>query len=238
VTIGNGGDISGAFTLAKAGVQDSSPNGGVLSQQLDLLVQDVTSGTPTTVYSGKLGAMPDQALGTFAAGSTRTYQFTVTVPDLGNTFQGASTSVTYNWSASSSSTTTAASAGGGGGGGGTTITPGPLSGVTLAGTARQNPFKHHGNVLVTLNCAAPCDLTAGGTLSIPNGAAKTYPFGKVRRALSRAGHTVLTLKIPKKAVNPLKKAIAKKRFGIATVKVTGKVGGEPTSAQRTIVLRK
>jgi hypothetical protein len=56
-----------------------------------------------TVYSGALDAVGTVALGTFAAGETRTYDFAATFPDTGagaeNAYQGASVSVTFDWDA-------------------------------------------------------------------------------------------------------------------------------------------
>jgi spore coat-associated protein N len=110
VVITNTGDVAGNFTLAKSNLTDTpGANGGVLSGKLDLKVEDVT-GTPTTVYDGKLDAMGTQTLGSFASGAARTYKFTVTFPDGGvpgsattgdNAYKGSSTSVQFDWNATS-----------------------------------------------------------------------------------------------------------------------------------------
>jgi hypothetical protein len=108
VTITNSGDIAGSFSLTKSNVVDTAgPNGGTLSSKLDLLVQDVTvAGSPTTLYSGKLGAMGAQSLGSFAAGAARTYKFTVSFADGGtppsattgdNAYKSSAVSVDLNW---------------------------------------------------------------------------------------------------------------------------------------------
>ena len=57
-----------------------------------------------TVYSGTLGSMGTLTLGTFAAGATHQYPFTVTLPDGGsngadNAYGGATTTVDYVWTA-------------------------------------------------------------------------------------------------------------------------------------------
>lgn len=112
VTITNSGDIPGTFTLSKANVADTAgPNGGTLSSKLNVLVQDVTiAGSPVSVYTGAIGAMPAQSLGTFAAGASRTYKFSVTFPDGGtpastttgdNAYRGSSLSVDYQWDSAS-----------------------------------------------------------------------------------------------------------------------------------------
>jgi spore coat-associated protein N len=111
VTITNTGSLPGTFSLAKSSLTNPVLGTGSekLSDQLDLLVKDGS----TTVYSGKLGAMGTIALdgdtvtaGTqqfgAAASSTaaHTYDFTVTLPSTtANAYQGTSTSVQYDWTA-------------------------------------------------------------------------------------------------------------------------------------------
>jgi hypothetical protein len=125
VTISNTGDLTGTFSLSKSNLSDTpGPAGGALSGALDLLVQDVTNpAAPATVYSGKLGAMDERPLGDWAPGGSRTYRFTVSLPDGGspssattgdNAYQGSAMSVRYDWSA----TADEPSGGGGGGNGG------------------------------------------------------------------------------------------------------------------------
>jgi hypothetical protein len=114
VTITNTGSIAGTFSLSKSNLTDPvTGTGGVkLSDQLDLKIEDTTGNpaTPPVVYSGKLSAMGtialdyDPSTGTqdpFAAsGGARTYKFTVTLPSsTGNSYQGTSTSVEYDWTA-------------------------------------------------------------------------------------------------------------------------------------------
>jgi spore coat-associated protein N len=112
VVITNSGDVAGTFNLSKTSLTDTpGANGGQLSSVLDLKVEDVTNaGSPKAVYSGKVGAMGAQSLGSFAAGEARTYKFTVTFPDGGtpsspttgdNAFKGSSMSVGYQWDAAS-----------------------------------------------------------------------------------------------------------------------------------------
>jgi spore coat-associated protein N len=112
VTITNSGDVAGTFTLSKTSLTDTpGANGGQLSSVLDLKVEDVTiPASPVSVYSGKVGAMGAQSLGSFAAGEARTYKFTITFPDGGvpsspttgdNAYKGSSMSVGYQWDAAS-----------------------------------------------------------------------------------------------------------------------------------------
>lgn len=108
VVITNTGDVPGTFSLSKSNLTDTpGPNGGQLSGKLDLVVQDVTvPASPVAVYSGKLSAMPTQALGTFTAGQAKTFRFTATFPDGGvpasattgdNAFKLSKTSVQFDW---------------------------------------------------------------------------------------------------------------------------------------------
>jgi hypothetical protein len=112
VVITNSGDVAGTFTLSKTSLTDTpGANGGQLSGVLNLKVEDVTkAGSPISVYSGKVGAMGAQSLGSFAAGEARTYKFTVEFPDGGvpasattgdNAYKGSSMSVGYQWDAAS-----------------------------------------------------------------------------------------------------------------------------------------
>jgi spore coat-associated protein N len=103
VDITNSGSLSGTFTLAESNV-----TGAALAGQLDLSITDcgdvasADCATGTSLYSGKLDSLTSTALGTFAAGQGRRYEFTVTLPSsTGNAFQGTSASAQFDWSAAS-----------------------------------------------------------------------------------------------------------------------------------------
>jgi hypothetical protein len=113
VDIKNTGSVNGTFTLAHTVAVDTPTSPG-LSKKLTIVVQDLgepacVSSCPAavTLYTGLLSAMPSTiALGVFPAGYTHRYTFTVTFPDSGlngadNAYQGASTSVEYDWSSTS-----------------------------------------------------------------------------------------------------------------------------------------
>jgi spore coat-associated protein N len=104
VTLSNTGDADGVLALSKSHVVNSSAPG--LSGRLDLDVVDTSDNS--SVYSGKLGSMPDVAAGSVAKGATKTYKFTVSFPDGGvpssdstgdNVFQNQNVSVDYAWNA-------------------------------------------------------------------------------------------------------------------------------------------
>lgn len=97
IKIGNEGDVAGTVTLTANGL-----TGTALAAVIDLKVDDVTSGT-TQKWSGKLGSFTSLALGSFEAGSTHTYRFTLSWPAASNaaSLQGTSSSLTFNWNGSS-----------------------------------------------------------------------------------------------------------------------------------------
>ena len=109
VDIKNTGSVSGAFTLTQANLTNT-PASPALSAKLTVVITDLgdpaslcTTSCPV-VYTGALGGMGSTSLGTFTAGVTHRYQFVVTFPDGGangadNSYQGASTSVDYDFTA-------------------------------------------------------------------------------------------------------------------------------------------
>ena len=105
VTLGNTGTLDGDLSLSTSNLVDTpGGGGGALSGELDLRIRDVTnSGSPATVYDGKLNALSATALGTLAAGASRVYEFRVSFPDAGpgaeNAYQGSAMNVQFDWTA-------------------------------------------------------------------------------------------------------------------------------------------
>jgi hypothetical protein len=105
VMLGNTGTLDGDLSLSTSNLVDNpGAGGGGLSGELDLRIRDVTNaGSPATVYDGKLDALAPTALGTFAAGASRVYEFRVSFPDAGpgaeNAYQGSAMSVQFDWTA-------------------------------------------------------------------------------------------------------------------------------------------
>jgi hypothetical protein len=110
VTIANTGSGSGYFVLSKADLTDvPGPNGGALSQKLQMEIRDVTSPSrPLAVYAGTLAQMGVRPLGFIAPAAERDYSFTATIPDTGdpattisgdNALKGSSTSARFVWTA-------------------------------------------------------------------------------------------------------------------------------------------
>jgi spore coat-associated protein N len=113
VDIKNTGSASGTFTLTHTTPVDTPVSPG-LAKKLTLTIVDqgdpacvTTCPAFVTVYSGTINAQPASIpLGAFAPGVTHKYVYTMTFPDGGtggadNAYQGASTTVDYNWSSTS-----------------------------------------------------------------------------------------------------------------------------------------
>jgi Ca2+-binding RTX toxin-like protein len=107
VTIDNTGSAPGSLVLSSFNRLDSPGTyGGLISEVLDLRVVNVSGDSRREVYSGKLGSMPEQQLGTLAVGGSGSYRFIVSMPDGrspptpwagDNVYQGASASIGYDW---------------------------------------------------------------------------------------------------------------------------------------------
>jgi hypothetical protein len=247
VTISNTGDLTAAFSLAKSNVVDTpGPAGGALSTALDLFVQDVTNqAAPATVYAGKLGAMDPRALGDWAPGTSRTYRFTVSLPDGGvppsattgdNAFQSSAVSVRFDWTATAEDGSGGGGGNGGGGNGGGGSGGGGAGGgfvggsdtaapkLTLTGKKRQRLIRQRGLVVFVKSDEA---------VSLSAKAKGAKPVKKVKlsgwRGQANPGARVkVKLKLSKKATKVAKRAIAaanrasaaKKRRKRATMTVT------------------
>ena len=112
VTIGNNGNHPGRFAVQATGVQDvTGPNGGLLSERVQLVLFDVTDvQRPVTVYAGDATGFAQVDLGVMAPGDERDYLFAATLPDGGpngddNLFQGAGLSLGFQWSAANTPST-------------------------------------------------------------------------------------------------------------------------------------
>jgi hypothetical protein len=116
VDITNSGSLAGTFTLARGPVVDSDAT-NPLSGKLNLTVEDCgvysgatpppcNDGDEVTKYSGTIADMGTAghtvaSLGSFAAGVTHRYHFSVTLDgQASDAYQGANSSVRFDWSAS------------------------------------------------------------------------------------------------------------------------------------------
>lgn len=110
VRVRNAGDDSGLVSLARTRLSDSpGPNGGRLSERLELEVLDVTDPqAPAVAYTGGVGPLTVRPLGVLGAGASRTYSVKATVlsgqtPTVafggGDPYEGSSTRIFLRWRA-------------------------------------------------------------------------------------------------------------------------------------------
>ncbi len=110
IRVRNAGSKSGLFYLTRARVSDRpGPNGGRLSERLELAVLDVSEpGRPAVVYTGGIGPLDVRPLGVLRPGASRTYSVkatalagqTPTVPlGGGDPYEGSSTRIALRWRA-------------------------------------------------------------------------------------------------------------------------------------------
>jgi hypothetical protein len=109
--IGNDGDVTGHFAVRPSTVDDTpGPNGGLLSERIELVLFDVTDvGHPVTIYAGHPADFEQVGLGTFDAGESRHYLFAATLPDGGasdNLYQGSGLSLGFEWRAGATGSAT------------------------------------------------------------------------------------------------------------------------------------
>jgi hypothetical protein len=98
VDLRNSGDVAARFSLRPEDLTDV-PAAPALSARLQLRVED--AGTSAVVHDGTLAGLTTRDLGTWAAGETRSYRFTVRFPAVDEAsdapLQGARTSVRLVW---------------------------------------------------------------------------------------------------------------------------------------------
>jgi hypothetical protein len=110
VTIGNDGDVAGRFTVAATNIVDvAGPNGGLLSQRLELALFDVTDpDDPVSIFVGHPADFADYDVGTLEPGEDRDFLFTATLPDGGvpptattgdNSYQHSRLTLGFAWTA-------------------------------------------------------------------------------------------------------------------------------------------
>jgi hypothetical protein len=262
VTIEDSGSEPVALSLRRGELADEPGLGaGLLSTRLRLTVLDVTNARePRTVYSGPLDSMPDQAAGRLEGGEARTFEFTATLPDSGDTavdneVQGASTTVAYSWVAEEAGEVEPGeeegggekpgeeSPGGGGGEspGGPSYDPGgtaPGGGVSPASAKldltvpKVKSRLRRGRLVVWTHCDETCRVTVRGRISASNGLGRRR-VAKVRftaKGYYAAGGKRLRIHVPRGMRHWLKVTPGRKR-----VRVKIRVTAVGTDGQRDIV---
>lgn len=235
VTVTNAGTGSGQFSLKRQALSDSpGAGGGALSERLQLVVSDVTVPvSPATVYTGAVGAMPEKALGTLGPGQVRIYRFEASFPEGGsadNDYAGAATSVGYKWTVASDSTpeppVTPPTTGGSGPGskpGGKVPGPGfvqPRLKLKLA--IKKTPWIKKKTLAVRVRCSQACAITARAHVGIKK---VKKPLGKTSAARKKGkpGRWVtLKLKLSKRTLAKVKRALGARKKMIVKVTVSAK----------------
>ena len=234
IDVSNVGDTAGTFALGAIGLTPTP-----LARELDLEVRDVTAGrTPTVAYSGKLASLSSVALGDMAQGEAHRYRFSVSLPsDADDSYQGASSAVTFLWSATAPEPTAtppapttpatgttparattaqappkATSAGG-------TV----KSGATIAAPARQKGTK----VTATVACVDKCTIAVSGTALVGSVKVKLKP---VTRRLTKGKRLRVTLTLPPAA----RLALAAGRTVTVCLSLRAKVGTRVVTVRRTV----
>jgi hypothetical protein len=206
----NTGSLPGELELFPSELTDTfGPAGGQLSHAVHVTVRDVVSNA--VVYQGAMSGLGTTDLSAMAAGETRTYSFSVLLPDTGipvsaaagdNAFAGAGVSIRYRW------TLSGGDGGGDGGGesgsggidsgGGTGSDPG--SGTTVSRMRvkiKVNAKKalKRGRVNIAVRCQEPCRIRAYAQLR-KRRKMKTRRKSAVTRVANK--RAVIKLKLPKK----------------------------------------
>jgi hypothetical protein len=229
VQLSNAGTLAGDLGLHQLDVVDQpGANGGLLSNAVQLDVQDITGGNLVPVFAGQLASLQSSALGSLAPGEARTYRFTASLPDSGpppsptsgdNSYAGSAMTVRYSWQA------TAPDEGGGGGGGGGTGGGGggPIQTETPKFTFRvvSKKLLKKGLLDVMGTCNRACTVTAYARLPKAKRARKSATTGRKVTALPLPNKVArIRLKLSKKNMRELRKALRKKMKVALTVRIS------------------
>jgi hypothetical protein len=234
VTVTNVGDAAGDFSLSANGLADA---GAPLSGVLELSVDDLTAARG--LYSGPLSGLSSVALGTLAQGEAHRYRFVVSYPagrpdELDNAYQGASTQVTFVWSASAIAAPS--------GSGHSPSPPGPSAAapVTAADDGRVahsaigaalHQRGAHGRVTTWVSCAAACRIELSGTASFGS---RKVRLRSVRARLDAAGRVHLHVKLP----TVVRAAVARGQRVTVRLRAKATIGSRVVVTRRTIVVRR
>jgi hypothetical protein len=237
IDVTNIGDMGGTFALGATGLT-STP----LTHELDLEVRDVSAGrTPTVVYAGKLASLSSVALGDMAQGERHRYRFSVSLPSgADDSYQGASSAVTFIWSATAADVPTPPS--GDTGSGTVATTPAPATTAeappvaSVAGKlvrpsasldARSRQKAKTGSVAATVTCQAACRVTLSGTATV---AGKRLKLRAAKSTLRKAGRLQMRIKLPAEALLTM----AAKRPVTVRLVMKATVGTRVVTVRRTV----
>jgi hypothetical protein len=228
ITMTNVGDMSGYFALGSSGLVDTP-----LGRALDLVVEDVTPGSPgRTVYYGKLSAMSTAGLGNMAQGEAHRYRFTVSLPSgVDNSYQGSASAVSFTWSATGEEPADAPAS------------PAPAAPThkppkaTTAGattkatlatlTARARQKGTGGAISTWIACSSGCRAALDGTAAVGS---KRFKLHTARRTLRTAGRVQVRIALPAKA----RRALAGRHPVVVRLTLRATVDTRVVVAHRTV----
>ena len=197
VRLTNTGSLNGELAIAQVDIRDRpGVNGGLLSQVLELAVQDVTSPSAAiTMFSGRLGELDGRKLGAIGAGQTKAYRFTATLPDHGvptnfrtgdNAYIGSGVTVTYTWQATAPQPTDPSGG------------PSGAPRVSYRVVTKRRLVRRR-RIDIVARCDRACRLTAWAKLPKPNRRAKRAPRTRKRTVTVAARKRVrIKLKVTRK----------------------------------------
>lgn len=238
IMVTNVGDSAGDMALSATDLADATVHGGVLSRVLQLAVLDVTPGrAPAVVYAGALAGLHVAALGAFEQGDAHRYRFTVTyplglAPGVDDSLQGASTRVSFVWTATGSGLTTTA--------------PPPVIEDHVGPSEHPGHLKlrvyihrrqaaHRPQVYVNVHCSDRCTLTATGHVSVPSQKAH-WTTKPLKGGVTRAGTVKLRLALSEKALRTLNRAVLHRERASVKLDIVAKSGTQTVRWTRTIRL--
>jgi glucose/arabinose dehydrogenase len=109
--------------------------------------------------------------------------------------------------------------------------------VDVAGARIQRILENR-SVAVGIECGEPCTVEGGGTLSVPD-LARAYRLSRVRRALAAGARSRMVLRVPRRAIPGLRRALRRGRRVTARVTLTARdLLGNARTARRTIRARR
>jgi hypothetical protein len=227
VSVSNAGTLAGELKLLQSDPTDwPGPAGGLLSQRLELLLEDVTSGVAATVYAGRLDGLQSLPLGTLAPGTTRVYRFTTSLPSSSDeSVAGASMSVSYRWIAE-----------GPPGPGGEARALQPRGPIVRLRVPRRQPIVSRRRLVVHARCDEPCWLAGRARLRVGRG--RPVRMRRVwRRQLSANRRARLVLRIPRRSRKAVARRLERRRQASVVVTLTGRnlAGGRSTVTKRAKV---
>ncbi len=190
VQLSNTGTLAAELTVAQLDMQDQpGAYGGRLSSRVQLEVHDVTGGSSIPVFSGRLGGLGSQPLGSIAPGAARTYRFTASLPNTGtppgpaagdNAYVGSGVTTRYVWTATANDAGDPPGTGGGLGGSGTggNGTTGYLPPRFSFRVAAPRVVRR-GSLDALVRCERSCSLEAWATLSKGRGARIAHRYARL-----------------------------------------------------------